>query len=102
MAKITKLTRYQITVARVIEAIEAGRVLTGDDVLSRCRRTVGPYQEAVDRGIRFAVLVEAPRLLPSPPEHRLALALGAAEHFVDAVGTTRANEAVHAAARRAA
>lgn len=55
-SKPRKLTRFEVTVARVAQLIEAGKVLVASNVLAREETSVGPYREAVDRGIRFACI----------------------------------------------
>ncbi len=94
-AKKPKLNRYQTTVARVVAVIERRVVLTAHNALDHEDTTVGPYGEAVDRGIRFACIGVRGRC----PEQRTRTAREAAEVFVDRVGTGRANTAARAAAK---
>jgi len=82
--------RYETVVARVIERINAGRVLKAYNALAHEDTTVGPYSEAVDRGNRFAVIGWRNRW----PANEVRTAREAAELFVDRVGTGRAREAV--------
>lgn len=95
-SKPRKLTRHETTVARVAQIIEAGKVLVASNVLAREETSVGPYREAVDRGIRFACIGDKGRA----PERRTYRAQDAADAFVERVGTTRANDAAHAAAKK--
>ena len=82
-------------VARVVAVIERRVVLTAHNALDHEDTTVGPYGEAVDRGIRFACIGVRGRC----PEQRTRTAREAAEVFVDRVGTGRANTAARAAAK---
>ncbi len=92
-----KLTRHEITVARVSAVISRAIVLTAHNALDHEDTTVGPYHEAVDCGVRFACIGSRGRA----PERREARADAAAEAFVARVGAGRANEAARAAAKRA-
>ena len=95
VAKKPKLNRYQTTVARVVAVIERRIVLIAHNALDHEDTTVGPYGEAVDRGIRFACIGVRGR----SPEQRTRTAREAAEIFVDRVGTSRANTAARAMAK---
>lgn len=96
-AKHRKPTRHETTVARVAQCIEAKIVLVAHNALDHEDTTVGPYSEAVDRGIRFACL----SVKGKAPDRFAATAQNAADGFVSRVGTTRANEAAKAAAKKA-
>lgn len=48
--------RYDEAVARVRERIEQGQVLTAYNALAHEDTTVGPYQTAVDWGVRYSVI----------------------------------------------
>lgn len=95
MPVVKKPSRHEITVARVAAVITAGVVLTAHNALQHEDTTVGPYHEAVDRGIRFACIGVRGRA----PERREARAVDAAEAFVERVGTGRANDAAKLAAK---
>lgn len=94
--KPRKLNRYETTVARVAQIIAAGYVLIAHNALACEDATVGTYHEAVDRGIRFACLSVKGRVC----DQHTTLAIEAADHFVSRVGTTRANDAAKAMARK--
>lgn len=96
-AKPKKPTRHETTVARVAQCIEAKIVLVAHNALDHEDTTVGPYHEAVDRGIRFACL----SVKGKAPDRLATLAQNAADGFVSRVGSTRANEAAKAAAKKA-
>jgi hypothetical protein len=91
-----KLNRHETAVARVAEFIGTGRVLVAYNALANEDATVGPYSEAVDQGIRFACLSVKGRV----SDRHTTTAEDAAECFVERVGTTRANEAAKAGAKR--
>lgn len=90
-----KPSRHETTVARVAAVISAGVVLTAHNALQHEDTTVGPYHEAVDRGVRFACIGVRGRA----PERRESRAVDAAEAFVARVGTGRANDAAKSAAK---
>lgn len=94
--KPRKPTRYQRIVARVAACIERGHVLVADDVVHRETSSVGPYHEAVDRGRRYACFAWK----ANAPDEYTIRAIDAADHFVSRVGTTRANDAARAMAKR--
>lgn len=95
--KPRKLNRNEIAIARVAQVIKAGHVLIAHNAMDSEDTTVGTYHEAVDRGIRFACIGVKGRA----PERRTATAEDAAECFVmERVGSSRANEAAKAAAKR--
>lgn len=96
MPATQKLSRHETTVARVAQAITAGIVLTAHNAVAHEDATVGPYHEAVDRGIKFACLSTKGRA----PERMARTAEDAADGFVCRVGSTRANDAVMAAAKK--
>jgi hypothetical protein len=91
-----KLNRHEITVARVAQIISLGHVLVASNALDHEDTTVGPFHEAVDRGIRFACIGVKGRR----PEQHTQRADDAADHFVSRVGTTRANDAAKTSARK--
>ena len=99
--KPRKLTRDEVAAARVAQLIEARVVLVAHNHLAAEDTTVGPYQEAVDRGYRFAVIGDKGRA-----EQRLGVgrefrtSTDAAAAFVGRVGSTRANDAAKAAAKK--
>jgi len=95
-AKNRKPTRFEITVSRIAQVVADGHVLVAHNALAGEDMTVGPYQEAVDRGVRFACLSVKGR---SSDAH-VRTANEAALWFVDSVGTSRANDAAKAAAKR--
>jgi len=95
MKPTKKMTRHEITVARVAAVIARAVVLTAHNALDHEDTTVGPYHEAVDRGVRFACIGARGRA----PERREVRADAAAEAFVARVGAGRANEAAMAAAK---
>lgn len=76
----------------ICKALKHNLILTAYDALSNCDRTCGPYIEAVDRGIRFAVLSHG-RNASRTTERFVKTAEEAAESFVLSVGSTRAREA---------
>lgn len=82
--------RYNTIVSRVVERLNAGRILMAHNALAHEDTTVGPYTEAVDRGFHFAVIGWRGRC----PSGEARTAREAAELFVDRVGTGRAREAV--------
>jgi len=91
-----KLSRHETTVARVAAVISRSLVLTAHNAILHEDTTVGPYHEAVDRGVRYACIGTRGRA----PERRESRADAAAEAFVDRVGTSRANDAAKTAAKR--
>jgi hypothetical protein len=96
-----KLTRNETAVARVAQLIQAGVVLVAHNALDHEDTSVGPYHEAVDRGYRFAVIGDkgrAEQRCGVSREHTTAE--NAAWGFVNRVGSTRANDAAKAAAKR--
>lgn len=97
MPTAKKLTRHETTVARVAQVIKANIVLTAHNAVAHEKTTVGPYHEAVDRGIRFACLSTKGRA----PERMARSAEDAADGFVARVGGSRANDAAKAAAKNA-
>ena len=97
MPPARKLNRHETTVARVAQLIAAGVVLTAHNAVAREESTVGPYHEAVDRGIKFARLSTKGRA----PERMARSAEDAADGFVSRVGSTRANDSAKAAAKKA-
>lgn len=92
---VAKLNRHETTVARVAAVIADGCVLTAHNAVDHEDTTVGPYHEAVDRGVRYACIGVRGRR----PELREARAVDAAEGFVGRVGTGRANDAARAMAK---
>ena len=97
MPAAKKLSRHEITVARVAQVIAAGIVIVAHNAVAHEDATVGPYHEAVDRGIRFACLSTKGRA----PDRMARTADDAADGFICRVGSTRANDAVKAAAKKA-
>jgi hypothetical protein len=95
-SKPRKLNRHETTVARVAQIISTGRVLVAYNALANEDATVGPYSEAVDKGIRFACLSVKGRR----SDCHTQTAEDAASVFVQRVGTTRANEAAKTVARQ--
>mgnify|MGYP001563937835 CR=1 FL=1 len=79
------MSRYLIAVERVAHVIGKGVILRAYNQLDHETVSVGPYQEAVDRGYRFAVIGKKAQSEHFFPAH-------AAQRFVDLCGTTRANE----------
>lgn len=53
---MNKLSHNEKAALRVVEALKEGRVLRAHNALSHETTTVGGYNEAVDRGIRWAVI----------------------------------------------
>lgn len=103
MARTTrKLSRDETAATRVTQLIEAGRVLVAHNARDHEETSVGPYREAVDRGYRFACIGDKGRadglLHRGAREHRTAES--AAWTFLERVGSTRANEAARAAAKK--
>lgn len=96
MPATKKLNRHETTVARVAQIIKAGTVLVAHNAVAHEDATVGPYHEAVDRGIKFACLSTKGRA----PERMAKSAEDAADGFVCRVGSTRANDAAKAAAKK--
>lgn len=96
MKKQAKPSHNETAAARVAAAMERGFVLVAHNALAREDTTAGPYHEAVDRGIRFAVIGWR-----SGREFRCADASSAAAEFVGRVGSTRAREAAAFAERKA-
>jgi hypothetical protein len=95
--KTRKLNRNDIAIARVAQVIAAGHVLVAHNSLRGEDTTIGPYQEAVDRGIRFACIGVRGRA----HEEHTRTAQDAAWCFVmERVGSSRANDAAKAAAKR--
>lgn len=97
MPAAKKLSRHETTVARVAQLITAGVVLVARNAVAHEDATVGPYHEAVDRGIRFACLSTKGRA----PERMAKTAEDAADGFVSRVGSTRANDSAKSAAKKA-
>jgi hypothetical protein len=96
-AKTRKMNRNEIAIARVAQVIAAGHVLVAHNALAHEDTTVGTYHEAVDSGIRFAVL----GMKANRSSAFTAKAEDAAEIFVmERVGSSRANDAAKAAAKR--
>lgn len=91
-----KLSRHETTVARVSAVIARSIVLTAHNAILHEDTTVGPYHEAVDRGVRFACIGVRGRA----PERRESQADAAAEAFISRVGSGRANDAAKMAAKR--
>jgi hypothetical protein len=95
--KTRKLNRNDIAIARVAQVIAAGHVLVAHNALAHEDTTVGPYHEAVDSGIRFACI----GVKGKTSEERTRKAEDAAWSFVmERVGSSRANDAAKAAAKR--
>lgn len=80
-----KLTNNEKAAAAVAAALTKGAVVRGYDALGYQLTTVGRYSEAVDRGVRFAVISWR-----TGAELRAHSALEAAAAFVGRVGSTRA------------
>jgi hypothetical protein len=95
--KTRKMNRNEIAIARVAQVIAAGHVLVAHNAMHGEDTTVGIYHEAVDRGIRFACIGVKGRAV----ERHTTTADDAAECFVmERVGSSRANDAAKAAAKR--
>lgn len=96
---------HDTAVARVAEAIEDGHILKSYSPLyGNETTTVGPYNEAVDRGMRYACIgwLKPHYSQSKGLESRFKTAEEAADCFVSRVGSTRANDAVKEASRKAA
>lgn len=84
-----KLSHNDKAEARVVECLKAGKVLKAYSPITHEDLTVGPYQEAVDTGKRFAIIGTKTDYIT-----RWATAEEAAGAFVAGrVGSTRAREA---------
>jgi hypothetical protein len=95
--KTRKMNRNDIAIARVAQVIAAGHVLVAHNSLRGEDTTIGPYHEAVDRGIRFACIGVRGRAEMESTRR----AEDAAWWFVmERVGSSRANDAAKAAAKR--
>ena len=95
--KTCKLNRNEVAIARVAQVISAGHVLVAHNALAHEDTTIGTYHEAVDSGVRFAVL----GLKANTTSAFVVSAEDAAEIFVmQRVGSSRANDAAKAAARK--
>ena len=90
--KPIKLTNNDKAALRVVAAITKGLILTAYAPLTAEETTVGPYNEAIDRGIRFATIGWATKRVGAC-ERRTQTAQEAADIFVGRVGSTRAREA---------
>lgn len=96
-----KLSRNETAVARVAQLISAGLVLVAHNALDHEDTSVGPYREAVDRGFRFAVIGDKGRAEAKLGVGReFTTAENAAWGFINRVGSTRANDAAKAAAKK--
>lgn len=99
--KPRKLTRDEVAAARVAQLVKAGAVLVAHNHLDHEDTSIGQYHEAVDRGYRFAVIGDKGRA-----EQRFGVVREfktlecAAAAFVGRVGSTRANDAARAAAKK--
>jgi len=80
---------YNSAVSKVLAKLNEGAILSAHNALDHEDTTVGPYTEAVDRGMRFAVIGWRGKR----PQIECRTALEAAQYFVDRVGHTRAREA---------
>jgi hypothetical protein len=95
--KTRKMNRNEIAIARVAQVIAAGHVLVAHNALAGEDTTVGPYSEAVDRGIRFACIGVKGR---TPDRHTATADFAAGCFVMERVGSSRANDAAKAAAKR--
>lgn len=82
--------RFERTLNAVTKALKAGTVLKAYNALDREDTTTGPYREAVDSGMRFAVVGWQQRHV----QFECRTAKEAAEIFINRVGTSRALAAV--------
>ena len=99
--KSPKLSNHEKARQRVEAALEAGRLLKGYDALAHAKLYVGPYRQAVDNGIRFAVIAWGWRADGGGrAQYEFKTAAEAAEQFTGRVGSTRAREAAIAAEAR--
>ncbi len=87
-------TNDEKAAARVEAAIKQDVTLHAWNALDREDTSVGPYHEAVDRGMQYAVFGKSRRDVFNTAD-------GAAWCFVRRVGSTRAREAALKAAPRA-